>query len=93
MPEDDETRAEEIERLREERESIQQRLRRLRKEEIRSDGGITVEEFDGMGADKRRELKENDPEYYRALQEEKRKQGEEALGVVSSGPLKTRGSR
>lgn len=92
MSEENETRAEQRARLKKEIERREQRLRRLRVEEIRSGDGLTVEEFEAMSPEERRQLKGDDPEMYDALQSEKRRRGEQALGVPR-GPLKTRSRR
>lgn len=83
-----------MERLEEEIDARKQRLRRLRREEIRSGGGLTVEEFEDMSPEERRQLREDDREVYDALQAEKRRRVEEALGLgADSGPLTTRSRR
>lgn len=83
--EEQETRAEEIERHQEEIQRRQERIRRLRQEEHR-EGGTTLEEFEGMSADQRRQIKEDDPELWNALMTAKQEKAEEALGV-DRGPL------
>lgn len=44
-------------------------------------GRVTLEEFQEMSGEERRELKENNPERWRELQDQRRQQGEEALGI------------
>lgn len=85
MARDSETRAEEMERLEEERQRIERRLRRLRVEGHR-EGGMTLEEFEEMSSSERRQLKEDDPELWDALMAAKQEEGEAALGV-DHGPL------
>lgn len=75
---DGESRSEKIARLEGEIEKRRGRLRELRVEDAQSDG-LTVEDFEAMSSSARRQLKEDDPELYSSLQEQKRKQGEDAL--------------
>lgn len=51
----------------------------------RRSGRVTLEDFQKMTGEERKELKQNNRERWRELQEQRRKQGEEALGISAGG--------
>lgn len=75
---EEETREEEMERLKEEIDRREDRLRELRVRGVREDG-FSLEDFEEMSPSERRQLKADDPDLWQTLQRRKRKQGEAAL--------------